>query len=229
MDSRGGWFTRVYKAMIFVDVETTGLSPERHSIVSIGAVEFPKVGRFFYGECAPFLGAEIDDRALEVNGFIRDALVANPTTLEQVIEQFLEWSWGCSERTLAGHNVGSFDLQFLEYSARRLGVILNDQNKWPFGHRVVDLHSICYSHFLRLGLTPPSKYKRSDLSLDKILEFVGLPAESRPHHALTGAQLEAEAYGRLVFGRSWLEQFKDLPVPNYLKLSTNTSINFVAS
>lgn len=58
--------------------------------------------------------------------------------------------------------------------------------KWPFGHRSVDLHSVA---FAKLG---------KSLSLDGILQAVGLQPEPKPHNALTGARLERDAFKLLL-------------------------------
>ena len=196
--------------MIVVDVETTGLDPRKHSIVSIGAVDFSNPENRFYQECRIWDGAKVAQEALEVNGFseeeIRDP---NKKTLEEVIEGFFRWVEKVQEKTIAGQDP-SFDKGFLKASAERYGI------EWKLGHRTVDLHSICYFHHLKRGLTLPTKEGRAALNLDKILNYVGLPDEPKPHNALTGAKVEAEAFSRFVFGKPLLEEFKKFPTPDYL-------------
>src|SRR3990172_3819987 len=135
--------------MIVVDVETSGLDPTRHSIVSIGAVEFANPENKFYEVCRIWEGAEISQKALERNGFseeeIRDP---NKKSLEEALKEFFEWAAKVDEQTLAGHNP-SFDRDFLRTSAERYGL------PWAFSYRTVDLHSLCYTHFLRRNLAPP--------------------------------------------------------------------------
>ena len=58
--------------MIIIDVETTGLDPERCSLVSIGAVDFSCPERQFYGECQAWDGAEVSADALAINGFTKE-------------------------------------------------------------------------------------------------------------------------------------------------------------
>ena len=41
--------------MIILDIETTGVNPEKHAIVSVGAVDFLNPSRTFYEECKKFL------------------------------------------------------------------------------------------------------------------------------------------------------------------------------
>jgi DNA polymerase III epsilon subunit-like protein len=55
--------------MIVVDVEASGTNYEKHSIVSLGAVDFDNPENRFYGECHIWDGAHIMEEALEVCGF----------------------------------------------------------------------------------------------------------------------------------------------------------------
>lgn len=196
--------------MIVVDVETTGLDLQKHSIVSIGAVDFSSPENQFYQECRIWDGAEVSQEALEVNGFSEEE-VRDPhkKTLEEIIKEFFKWVEKVPEKTIAGQDP-AFDKGFLQASAERCGI------EWKLGHRTVDLHSICYFHHLKRGLTPPVKEGRTALNLDKITNYAGLPDEPKPHNALTGAKMETEAFSRFVYGKSLLEEFEEFPIPNYL-------------
>ena len=197
--------------MIIVDVETTGIDPKKDSIVSIGAVDFLNPKNQFYRECRIWEGANVSKIALEINGFSEDEIRdPNKISLEDAVKDFLVWVETTSERTLAGENP-SFDRDFLIASMDRYSM------RWPLGHRTIDLHSLCYNHHLKRGLVPPVKDKRTNLNTDKILQYVGLPAEPKPHNALTGAKMEAEAFSRLIFGKSLLDEFKNYQVPEYLR------------
>ncbi len=199
--------------MIVVDTETTGLYPEKHSIVSIGAVFFsePVSHPLFYEECRIWDGAEVSKAALAVNGFTEEE-IRDPRkqSLGDLVRHFLKWVEDIPFRTIAGENP-SFDRGFLENSCERHGIA------WAFGHRTVDLHSLCFAHHLERGSMPAIKNGRSDLSTDKILRYVGLPEEPKPHHALVGAKMEAEAFSRLIYGHGLLDQFQHFPVPAYLQ------------
>lgn len=196
--------------MIVVDVETTGTNPEKHSIVSIGAIDFFKPENQFYKECRIWEGAEITEKALEINGFsIEDITNPNKPSLEYTIKEFLTWTENIPQKVIAGENP-SFDSNFLRTSAERYGI------KWNLGHRTVDLHSVSYGEYMILDVEMPIKDGKSDLSLDKTLNFVGLPAEPKPHNALTGAKLEAEAFSRIIYKRGWLfEEFMQYRLPHH--------------
>lgn len=165
--------------MITIDIESSGLDPNRHCMVSLGAVDY-LTGDEFYQECRIYPESAIDDFALGVNGFTRDQ-ITDPTKPwpHEVLASFIEWSAG-REPLLAGQQVGAFDILFLKAIAFRMAF------KWPWGHRSVDLHSVSYAV---LG---------KSLSLDGILEAVGLLPEPKPHNALTGARLERDAFKRLL-------------------------------
>lgn len=168
--------------MIILDIETTGLDPASHSMVSLGAVDYD-TGDEFYEECCVYHNSIIDPLALKVNGMTetqcRDCSTKAPPYGPYM--KFMVWAKG-REQLLAGQQVGSFDIPFLEHIHRREGIVPT----WQFGYRSVDLHSVA---FAKLG---------KSLSLDGILQAVGLAPEPKPHNALTGARLEREAFKRLL-------------------------------
>jgi len=192
--------------MIVIDVETSGVDPHKNSLLSIGAVDLGDPTRQFYGECRVWEGAHVDQEALLVNGFSEDdARDGRKQRDRELLEAFLEWSSGCKEKTLAGHNT-SFDRDFMEVTAARYHI------DWRFAHRTLDLHSIAYFHASRRGIPIPLKHEHSDLSLDKILQYAGLPPEPKPHNGLMGAKLEAELFSRFFNDTSIFPEWKSFPV-----------------
>lgn len=205
------------RPVIVVDVETSGTDPKRHSIVSIGAVDFERPDRTFYRECRIFDGAAVEEGALAVNGFTHEQVTdGGKPSLESTVAEFVAWCRGAEERTLAGHNT-SFDRDFLQAAADRYNLA------WRFGNRVLDLHSFGWMHMRQRGLTPPNRGGRSGLSFDDVAVYVGLPPEPEPHHGLTGAKMEAEAFCRLMHGKPLLEEFHRYPVPAHASSSTPVS------
>jgi DNA polymerase III epsilon subunit-like protein len=199
--------------MLSVDCEMTGLDPNTHAIVSIGAVDLRDKSRTFYGECRVFEGAQIDNAALGVNGFTREeCLDENKQSQEVLLNSFLEWVYESENYTLVGQNV-AFDRLFLNKAFERCGI------EFAFSHRVVDVHSIAYAEFLRTGRAIPvrgEKTHTSTLNLDEILQYVGIPEEPRPHNALTGAKVSAEAFHRLIYRKNYLSDFEQFSIPDHL-------------
>jgi DNA polymerase III epsilon subunit-like protein len=175
--------------MIAVDVEASGIGPETHSVVSVGAVDLDNPSRQFYEECRVWDGAHINDEALAVCGFTREQITdPKKQTEAEAVHKFAAFAEPSSDRTLAGQNV-SFDRDILAAAAVRAG-----HTNWPFAHRTIDTHSLCWMHMVKRGLLPPidPEHKRSALNLDAILNYCGIPSEPEPHNALTGAKCHAE-------------------------------------
>lgn len=200
--------------MIVVDVETTGTDSSKHEIINIGALDFDNPANLFYEDLRVLGPMENDSpEAFEVNGYnsheIREPARKHP---DKAVRDFLEWASKIHDITPAGHNPG-FDVDFLSALAKRHNV------EFHFGHRFNDLHGLCYSHYKRRGILPPLKNRRTDIDSDKVMIYVGLPPESKPHRSgLTGAKLEAEAFSRFFHGKPLFEEYKECPVPDYLRV-----------
>ncbi len=167
-------------------------------------------GNTFYGECSLFDGAEVNERALEINGFTRENIMpGKKQSPEELAKAFFKWTQTISNITLAGENV-AFDQAFLKNGFHKAKL------PWIYGYRLVDLHSLHYLYTLAEN-SIPLKDNVSSLSLQKTLQFVGLPREPDPHHALTGAKLEAEAFSRIILKKNLLQEFAQHPIPAYLR------------
>ncbi len=196
--------------MIILDVEASGLHPEKHSIVSIGALEFERSENRFYGECRVWEGAHIQDEALKINGFSRDEVTSSARQSEaDLVVAFLEWTMMIPDRTIVGQNPAVLDRPMIEAAAQRAG------REVRLAHRTLDVHSVAFTHMILHNVTPPfdTAKSHSALNLTEILKYVGMPKEPEPHNALTGALVEAEALSRLFYGKTLLEEYKQYPIP----------------
>lgn len=193
--------------MIVIDVEATGVDPNKHSIVSIGAIEFENPENQFYVECRPWEGADISDEAMEVNGFTVEQIYSFKKSLKEGLQEFSEWASRLEDHTFAGQNVGVFDFHFLMSSFHRYHL------NWNFPHRTIDTHTLAYMHMVKRGITPPIKKKRTAINSEMVQEYTGTPEEPTPHNALNGAKVAAEAISRLLYDRPLLLEFKDSPIP----------------
>lgn len=196
--------------MIAVDVEATGIGPDTHSILSVGAVDLSDPSRQLYEECRAWEGAHINDEALAVCGFTREQATDPKKQSEgELVHKFAAFAELSPDRTLAGQNV-SFDRDILQAAAVRA-----KHTNWPFAHRTIDSHSLCWMHMIKRGLTPPidPEKKHSALNLDAVLIYCGIPAEPTPHNALTGAKSHAEVISRLLYDKKLLPDFKQYEIP----------------
>lgn len=194
--------------MLIIDVEASGTEAHKHSIVSVGALDFSNPSNRFYEECRVWDGAHIMDEALAVNGFTKEQITDPKKQSEaDLVRAFLQWADGLDERTFAGQNV-SFDRDFIKYGAERAG-----HTDWPFAFRTIDTHTLCYMHMINRGMKPPVMKRRSALDLDAVLNYCGIPKEPEPHNALTGALSHAEVVSRLLYGRKLLPEFEQYQIP----------------
>lgn len=195
--------------MLILDIEASGTNYEKHSIVSIGALDFNNPDNRFYGECRIWEGAHIMEGALEVNGYTEAQITDSTKKSEaELINEFLLWSEGLTDRTLAGQNV-SFDRDMARAATSRAGL------NWNLAYRTLDTHTMCWMHMVKAGLTPPldEEHRRSALDLDAILNYCGIPDEPDPHYALTGAMCHAEVASRLLNDKKLLPEFAAFEIP----------------
>lgn len=147
--------------------------------------------------------------ALAVNGFTEtEATDTTKQSEAELVLQFIEWTMECADRTLAGQNVG-FDRAYLSAACERAHL------QFDFPYRTIDAHTLCYMHMIKNGVTPPfdPQHKRTNLNLNTVLQYCGIPTEPNPHNALTGAKCHAEVTARLLYGRALLPEFSSFPVP----------------
>ena len=170
-----------------IDVETTGLDPTTCSIVSIGGVHIAS-GDTFYIECKPWEGAEIHEGALKINGFDEAHLLLIEITEAQAVTQLMEWMQQFTTNPLMLAHNSAFDKSFIAEACKRGGV------KNSFSFRTVDVHSIVYAHIAQRSAVVACE----QLSLNKCLEYFGLPKEPNPHNALTGAQCNVSLWKKIV-------------------------------
>lgn len=195
--------------MLVLDVEMSGLDPKKHSIVSLGALDLENPDNRFYAECHIWDGAEVDEEALEVNGFTMDEITdQNKMSEGELIRNFIGWSENLINRTMCGQNP-SVDRDMTRLAAYRAHF------EWPFAHRTIDTHSLCWMHMVKQGLKAPvdEGHKRSSLNLDAILNYCGIPDEPQPHNALTGALSHAEVASRLLYDKKLLPEFEQYDIP----------------
>lgn len=195
--------------MIIIDVEASGTNYEKHSIVSIGALDFDNPTNRFYGECHVWDAAHIDEDALVVNGFTEEEL-RDPSKQSEsdLVRAFTEWTEHMGDRTLVGQNV-SFDRDMVKAATQRAG------RSWGFAHRTLDTHTMCWMHMMNRGIEPPvdDQHRRSALNLDAVLNYCGIPSEPEPHNALTGALCHAEVTSRLLNNKKLLPEFSQFEIP----------------
>lgn len=178
------------RGIIAIDVETTGISPEKERIIEIGAFR-PETGEVFRTLIQP--GRPLPEKITELTGITDDMLVGAPEEAE-AIKAWLEFLDG--DTILLGHNI-SFDHSFLVQAIRRCGY------EEP-AFRGIDT--------LKLSrvLCPELPNKK----LETMVAHFGLTNE-RAHRAFEDARVTVELYRCLKAMNKEPELFE--PVPMYFK------------
>ncbi|MFQ5541024.1 MAG: exonuclease domain-containing protein [Candidatus Paceibacteria bacterium] len=195
--------------MIVLDIEASGVNYEKHSIVSIGALDFDQPKDQFYDECRIWDGAHVDPEALKVNGF-SEAEVRDPSKKSEgeIVKALLAWLKDKRDWTIVGQNP-SFDRDFVRAAAARAHI------DFPLAYRTIDTHTLAYMHMVKQGRTPPfdELKHRTALDLDAVMRYAGIPEEPAPHNALTGALSHAEVASRLLYDKKLLPEFDEYAIP----------------
>ncbi len=112
--------------LLWIDTETTGLSARKNGLVSIAALANWNTDGNFYREIRPFAEAELEPKAMEVNGFTREQVFdpARPSEV-QVANEFNAWVKASfsGPPIICGQNV-RFDMDFINAMFRRHNVYL---------------------------------------------------------------------------------------------------------
>lgn len=113
---KGRHLTGYVADYVVFDLETTGLSPWSDAIIEISAVKVKggKVTDTFSTLVNP--NCSIPARASAVNG-ITDQMVADAPCLKEAMERFLSF---IGSGVLVGHNIHSFDLNFIDRAVAEL-------------------------------------------------------------------------------------------------------------
>jgi len=179
---------------VVVDVETGGLNAQTDALLQIAAVilRMDEDGQLFPAathscHVAPFEGANIDPKSIELNGIkvdhpLRMALPEHEalTRIFRPIRQEIQ-DTGCTRAILVGHNA-FFDLGFLNAAVNRAGIKRNPFH--PFSSfDTATLGGLAYGQTV----------------LAKALEAAGVEWDGRSaHSAIYDAEKTAELFCRIV-------------------------------
>jgi len=180
--------------MLFLDTETGGLEPRRHSLLSLGLVvgEGPVLtdSLEILVKHEPYVVSAGGMKVNRIDLVKHSASALEPAMALRVLNVFLDQHFPhrCQPIVLCGHNV-TFDQAFLRVFLEGLGETLEPR----FSHRIVDTHS------LAAGLRDAGKLPLDNLSSTALFEHFGIQIpEDQRHTALGDALGTFELYWKLV-------------------------------
>lgn len=178
--------------LLFVDTETGGLDPQKHSLLSIGMVVWDEVsGEIFSDEI--YIQSEtynVTKSAARINHFDEDSHRSIASPPYRAIEQFFKikekYFEGYTSIPLAGHNI-VFDAQFI----KQLFLSCGRSYEKLFSHRMVDTYSII--KFLSDSQIIPQAVNSSASAF----KYFGISVIGR-HTALGDARATMQLYSKAV-------------------------------
>src|SRR3989344_1012778 len=196
--------------MIVLDIETSGLYPEKHGIWQIGALDFYDPENTFLEEARIDDEDEISQDALEVTRkteeYLRDDIKISQ---RELISRFFEWTNSCSIKSFICQNP-QFDADFINFKARKYNL------KSPVHHTAFDLHTAASLKCYDVNGNFLIKEGHSDMGLANILKFCGMADNREAHNALEDARLTAECFSRILDGKSLFKAYKGYKIPRDL-------------
>ena len=178
--------------LLFIDTETGGINPQKHSLLSVGFVVWDiKEGVLYSNEYYIRSGAySVTSEAAKINHFDearQNRLAVDPgLVISQLYELRSSYFQGYSAIPLAGHNI-CFDVQFI----KQLFASCNRSYDKLFSHRLVDTHSIL-KYLSDCQLIPDSVDSSASA-----FNFFGIKVDGR-HSAIGDAMATAQLYSKLI-------------------------------
>ena len=188
-----------YDNVIFVDLETSGLSPEDHDIIQIAAKDILTGDRF--NQLMNFKLSNASPEALRINNYDEEKwaeeavsqrkgyidfreFLANHTGQERVNSKTGE---KYAVAVLIGHNIDGFDMRFLKnWEARMKGLI---------GGRL-PMDYACYDTLQLSRWLLPNKV--TSYSLDSLVKYFGIDIERKSHDAMNDVEANIQVAARLI-------------------------------
>jgi len=177
--------------LLFIDTETGGLDPDRHSLLSFAMVIWEDMKIIDSKEVLINDGIlSVNKEALSINKIDIEKHKQSAMTSSQAMDEIISFIGkhfpGHGKITLAGHNV-HFDADFL----KRFFSANNKDFSEFFSHRIIDTSSIL--HYLYLA----GRIKHRAISSDEAFDFFDIKVEGR-HTALGDAMATAKLFTTLL-------------------------------
>ncbi len=177
--------------LLFIDTETGGLDPNKHSLLSIGLVIWDSDDGLIYEKEYYVKNNEyvITKTAHQINKISLEDLKYS-VEKEKIIDEFqkikMQYFYEYQGIPLAGHNT-QFDVQFI----KKMFLDSNRSFEKVFSHRILDTYSILKY------LYDSGKIKYKIESSAKAFSFFGINVDGR-HTALGDAKATMQLYEKML-------------------------------
>ena len=173
--------------ILFIDFETGGLDPQKHSALTIGLAAYVDGEVLGWEEHSIKLDTyQVEPFAMSVNGINLAQFTEGGRTPEEITQAIKDFvaRFDLGQPTVGGHNVG-FDLGFLKQVVPTYREFLS--------YRSVDTHSVAQA------LRDAGMLDIPNLGLKHLAAFYGVELNENQHHTSGfDARATAQVYGAMV-------------------------------
>jgi DNA polymerase-3 subunit epsilon len=178
--------------ILALDTETSGLSPERHAIVSLGlaVMENGEVLSSHEFRMGVWEKTEYDVKALQISGIAWEDIEVAPAPIAvyAAVHSWIEKN-GARDLTIVSHNA-AFDAVFISQWMFKCGVYDRSLRRFVAAHEIVKGPWACTRRMASdLGL--------ENLKLDTVAGYFGLSRSGELHGALEDAVLAGQVFFEL--------------------------------
>ncbi len=178
------------KDLAILDLETSGINPQKHSVLEIGIVPLDDKKPIFHCYVRPINICWTDFAKKNFQRFLHkwETEAVSATEALKLLEAYVSENFNNRKLTLIGHNIG-FDVSFLKKLASDAGL-----EEIPyFSHRAIDTHTLLFL------LNMKGKIPDSALSSDGAFSHFGIEVQnSLRHTALGDAAATKELFRKVI-------------------------------
>jgi DNA polymerase III epsilon subunit family exonuclease len=170
--------------LIFCDLETTGLSREKHDIIEVAAVVWDNTTNTIIDTYKSYIkpGSHIPALITELTG-ISDFTVKDARRSWEVLPEFYAWIVANQGQYFVGHNFKSFDSKFLAAQVDRYNITLAEGIK---NLPIIDTLQIARE------LNKNGKIKTTDCKQETLARYFGIQYDA--HEALNDVKALTQIY-----------------------------------
>jgi DNA polymerase III epsilon subunit-like protein len=174
--------------LVALDVETSGLNPQKHSILRISAMRIDS-GESYDVWVKPEKGTYGDKSSLQKTGIDTEKLKEEGVPLRDALVGLQKFLGGSGPHILAGCNA-AFDVDFVECGCRRYGL------RPPFGGKRIDLQTMAYVAHECGRIQLGHKDGVLDLRFDSIAKACGIERGKGADRNPTDVEIVRECFAR---------------------------------
>jgi DNA polymerase III subunit epsilon len=182
------------KDILLIDLETTGLDPQKHEIIQLAAVLLDKKTlkekNYYSSFIKPRHWRKADPESLKVNGITFDQ-VKNAPSLQSVLKEFHKLF--PPKDVIFSYYVGVTDVVFMKAAYKKIG------KDFPFDYHTFNIWGLFYP-YLAVKNKLNSKKDFSGFGLGHLVKIFKIQAPEKMHDALNDCRVEAEILRRVVQG-----------------------------